>query len=52
METIEELKTKRNELIESIIDLDPIASRVERYEMQGEINDIDRQIHAIDPSQV
>ena len=49
---IEELKRERVELLEAIADLDPTASKVEIYELQGEIGEIDRRIHAIDPSQV
>ncbi len=52
METIEELKNKRNELVEAINNLDPVASKVEIYELHGEISEIDRKIHAIDPSQI
>ena len=52
METIEELKKKRVELVEVITEMDSVASMVEIYELQGEIFDIDRRIHAIDPSQV
>ena len=52
METIEELQAKRNELVEALSELDREASKVEFYEMHGEINEIDRKIHAIDPSKV
>ena len=52
METIEELQAKRNELVEAISELDRDASRVEIYELHGEISEIDRKIHAIDPSKV
>ena len=52
METIEELKKKRTELVETITEMDSDASKVEIYELHGEIDDIDRRIHAIDPSQV
>ena len=52
METIEELKKKRLELVEAIAEMDSDASKVEIYEMHGEISAIDAKIHAIDPSQV
>ena len=52
MNTIEELKKKRIELVEAIAELDSEASKVEIYELHGEISDIDAKIHAIDPSQV
>lgn len=52
METLAELKTKRNELVEALIELDHDANKVEIHEMYGEISAIDRKIHAIDPSQV
>ena len=52
MENIEELKAKRLEIVEALRELDYDANKVEIYELHGEINDIDRQFHAIDPSQV
>lgn len=53
METeLEILKRTRAELVETISELDPDASKVEIYELHGEISEIDRKIHAIDPSQV
>lgn len=52
MDTITELKAKRAEIVEALIELDHDASKVEAYELHGQINDIDRSIHAIDPSQV
>jgi len=52
METVEELKAKRNELVAAIAEMDSEASKVEIYEMHGEISAIDRQLHAINPSLV
>ena len=49
---LELMKAKRLELVEAIGELDPVASKVEIYELHGEISEIDRKIHAIDPSQV
>lgn len=51
-EEITKLKERRNELVEAISEMDSVASRVEIHELHGEISEIDRQIHAIDPSQV
>ena len=52
METIEELKKERFALIEAISEMDRDANKVEIYEMYGEMSEIERKIHAIDPSQV
>ena len=52
MDTITELKAKRAEIVEALIELDHDANKVEIHEMYGEISKIDRKIHAIDPSQV
>ena len=52
MSELTELKAKRIELVEAIGELEPDASKVEIYELHGEISEIDRKIHAIDPSQV
>lgn len=49
---IEQLQARRNELVEAISELDRDASKVEIYELHGEIDEIDRQLHAIDPSLV
>ena len=49
---IEKLKAERLALLEAISEMDSDASKVEIYEMHGEISEIDRKIHAIDPSQV
>ena len=47
-----ELKAKRNELVEAAGELDTSRSLVEYYELMDEISEIDRKVHAIDPSQV
>ena len=47
-----ELKAQRDFLVSCISDMDSVASKVEIYEMLGEISEIDQKIHAIDPSQV
>ena len=52
METIEDLQKKRVELVEAIGEMDSEASKVEIHEMFDEISEIDRKIHAIDPSQI
>ena len=52
METIKELQDKRLELVEALAELDSEVSKVEIHELHGEISEIDRQIHAIDPSQI
>ena len=46
------LKAKRNELVEAAGDLDTSRSLVEYHEIMDEISEIDRKVHAIDPSQV
>lgn len=51
-EEITKLKERRNEIVEAISEMDSVASKIEIYEMHGEIDEIDRKIHAIDPSQV
>ena len=49
---IQKLKDTRNLLVEAIAEMDSDASKVEIYELHGQISEIDAKIHAIDPSQV
>ncbi len=46
------LRKKREVLIEAIAELNFDANRVEIYELHYEISEIDRRLHAIDPSLV
>ena len=52
METVEELKKERLAIVEAISEMAADVSRVEIHEMFDEIAEIDRKIHAIDPTQV